>query len=83
MFFLNVYCICCFVETMYLFTVNVLELHAFQATECHLSSQEARASYKCMSDSNYNRNACIEFFKVYKDCKSKQVHNTLISVVIN
>lgn len=35
-----------------------------------------------MSDSNYNRNACIKFFKIYKDCKSKQVHQTLfISVV--
>ena len=39
------------------------------------STQEAQASYKCMNDSNYNRDACIKYFKAYKDCKAKQVSN--------
>ena len=30
-----------------------------------------------MSESNYNRDACIKYFKAYKDCKSKQVSESV------
>ena len=35
--------------------------------------QEAKASYKCMDDTNYNRDACLEYFKAYKECKKQMV----------
>ena len=35
--------------------------------------QEAKASYKCMDDNNYNRDACLEHFKAYKECKKRMV----------
>uniref|UniRef100_A0A1X7U7V5 Coiled-coil-helix-coiled-coil-helix domain-containing protein 7 n=1 Tax=Amphimedon queenslandica TaxID=400682 RepID=A0A1X7U7V5_AMPQE len=33
--------------------------------------KEANDSYKCMDDNNYNRDACLEYFKMYKDCRKK------------
>ena len=35
--------------------------------------QEAKASYKCMDDNNYDRDACLEYFKSYKECKKRMV----------
>lgn len=39
--------------------------------------QEAKASYKCMDDNNYNRDACLEYFKTYKECKKMMVSGQL------
>ncbi|KAL5499858.1 hypothetical protein EMCRGX_G011323 [Ephydatia muelleri] len=33
--------------------------------------EEAKASYKCMDDNNYDRDACLEYFKSYKECKKR------------
>lgn len=38
-----------------------------------IMSQEANASYKCMDENNYNRDACLEYFKAYKECKKRMV----------
>eukprot|EP00731_Ephydatia_muelleri_P012042 Em0006g936a len=35
--------------------------------------EEAKASYKCMDDNNYDRDACLEYFKSYKECKKRMV----------
>ena len=39
--------------------------------------QEAKASYKCMDDNNYDRDACLEYFKAYKECKKRMVSGGL------
>lgn len=42
-------------------------------------TQEANESYKCLSESNYKREACQEYFRAYKDCKKRMVSNTTYS----
>ena len=38
-----------------------------------------------MDANNYNRDACLEYFKAYKDCKRRMVnmHNTMLACVIS
>ena len=31
--------------------------------------KETKASYKCLSDNNYDREACKKYFDAYKECK--------------
>ena len=45
--------------------------------------QEAKASYKCMDDNSYNRDACLEYFKAYKECKKQMVRTNIYNVVTN
>lgn len=33
-------------------------------------TEESKASFKCMDDNNYNRNACMEYFHAYRRCKT-------------
>ena len=38
-----------------------------------VSTQEADAAYKCMDRNNYDRDACEQYFEVYKECKKAMV----------
>ena len=34
-----------------------------------------------MDDNSYNRDACLEYFKAYKECKKQMVRNNICKVV--
>ena len=34
-----------------------------------------------MDDNSYNRDACLEYFKAYKECKKQMVRNNIYKVV--
>lgn len=49
------------------YAMKVQQTAADQSNPC---LKEQRLSYKCLSDHNYNRSYCSEYFENYRNCKA-------------
>lgn len=56
-----------------LISVSMYYILVWRSLPTCFAVQEANASYKCMDKNNYNRDACEQYFKAYKECKKAMV----------